>query len=79
MKTLRLLLLPGFLLLPFLLFPQKYTIKGTLGNTTRLEGAETMFDLGKMNIEMRSSVLGEVAIKGEADPDLERYAIEISC
>lgn len=125
MKTIQQLLLPAFFLLPFLLFSQKYTIKGTLGDTSlqpitgatvmllspkdssliafsrsdetgffdfknlsggeyllrctyfgyknlqkhlRLEGAETMFDLGKMDMEVRSNVLGEVEIKGEANP-----------
>src|SRR5690349_10241635 len=39
-----------------------------LQRTIRLEGAETVKDLGKLNMEVQSSVLGEVEIKGEANP-----------
>lgn len=125
MKASRHLLLPIFLLLPFLLFAQKYTIQGTLIDTTAeplvgatvmllapedssllafsrtdeagffdfknqssgeyllrctyfgyndlqrnisLEGPERVKDLGNLNMDIRSSLLNEVEIKGEANP-----------
>lgn len=125
MKQFRLLLTAAILLLPLLLFSQKYTLRGSLTDTSaqpivgstvmllapkdssllafsrsdvngffdfknlsggeyllrctyfgyknlqksiRLEGAETVVDLGKLNMEVRSNLLNEVEIKGEANP-----------
>ncbi|MBL7826558.1 MAG: outer membrane beta-barrel protein [Saprospiraceae bacterium] len=122
MKSLSLL---PFLLLPFLLSAQKFTLRGTLGDTSTqpiigatvmllapkdssllsftrtnvegvwdfknlssgeyllratyfgyknfqqkvtLGGAEPVVDLGKINMEVRSNLLNEVEIKGEANP-----------
>lgn len=123
MKSIRLLL--PFLLLPALLSAQKFTLRGTLSDTSaqplvgatvmllspkdssllsftrsdvngswdfknlgtgdyllratyfgyrnfqqnvHLEGAQTLMDLGKINMEIRSNLLNEVEIKGEANP-----------
>lgn len=125
MKANRLLLLPVLLLAPFLLFSQKYTLRGSLTDTSaqplvgatvmllapkdsalisftrsntdgvfdfknlsggdyllrctyfsyknlqksvRLEGSETVLDLGKLTMEIRSNLLNEVEIVGEANP-----------
>ena len=39
-----------------------------LQKNVRLEGPETLVDLGKLNMETRSTVLGEVEIVGESNP-----------
>lgn len=125
MKANRLFLFATLILFPFLLFSQKYTLRGSLTDTSaqplvgatvmllapkdssllsfsrsndqggfdfknlssgeylvrctyfgyrnlqknvRLEGPEPVVDLGKLNMEIHSTLLGEVEIKGEANP-----------
>lgn len=125
MKANRLLFFPILLLLPLLAFSQKYTLRGSLTDTSaqpivgstvmllapkdssllafsrsnaegafdfknlssgeyllrctyfgyktfqkavRLEGTAPVVDLGKLNMEVRSNLLSEVEIKGEANP-----------
>jgi hypothetical protein len=125
MKAIRLLVFSLFFLLPYLGFSQKYTLRGTLSDTTsqpivgstvmllspkdssllsftrtnadgffdiknlsggeyllrctyfgyknlqklvRLEGTNTVMELGKMNMEVRNTLLDAVEIKGEANP-----------